>query len=145
MRDSGVITEIKGKTAVVSVDKKAECAGCGLCLFKEGTNKAEFYAKNTAGAKVGDTVIIERSDSGKFLGVVLAFFVPLILIGLAVLINYLFIKNEIFILVLSVAFIAVWYAILAFLDKKLKNIGACNSRIVSVITPDNTDNSDTKE
>ncbi|MBP5466983.1 MAG: SoxR reducing system RseC family protein [Clostridia bacterium] len=145
MRDSGVITGIKGRTAVVSVDKKAECAGCGLCLFKEGTNKTEFYAKNTVGAKTGDTVIIEHSDSGKFLGAVLAFFVPLILIGLAVLIDYLFIGNEIWILVLSVAFIAVWYAVLAVLDKKLKKIGAFDSRIVSVITPENTDNSDTKE
>ena len=142
MTERGVITEIKGKTAVVSVDKKAECAGCGLCLFKGGTNKAEFYAKNTVGAKIGDAVNIERSESGKFLGVILAFFVPLILIGLSVLINYLFIKNEIWILFLSVAFIAVWYAILAFSDKKLKNIGAFNSRIVSVIPPEN---SDTKE
>ena len=142
MTERGVITEIKGKTAVVAVDKKAECAGCGLCLFKEGTNKAEFYAKNTVGAKMGDAVIIERSESGKFLGVMLAFLVPLILIGLSVLINYLFIKNEIWILVLSVVLIAVWYAILAFLDKKLKNLGAFNSRIVSVIPPEN---SDTKE
>lgn len=142
MRETGVITEIKGKTAVVSVDKKAECAGCGLCLFKEGTNKTDFYAKNTVDAKTGDTVVIERSDSGKFLGAVLAFFVPLILIGLAVLINYLFIKDEIFILVLSVAFIAAWYTVLALLDKKIKNVGAFNSRIISVISPDD---SDTKE
>ena len=142
MTERGLITEIKGKTAVVSVDKKAECAGCGLCLFKEGTNKAEFYAQNTVGAKIGDAVIIERSESGKFLGVILAFFVPLILIGLAVLVNYLFIKNEIWILVLSVLSVAVWYAILALFDKKLKNIGAFNSRVVSVIPPNN---SDTKE
>lgn len=142
MRETGVITEIKGKTAVVSVDKKAECAGCGLCLFKEGANKTDFYAKNTVDAKTGDTVVIERSDSGKFLGAVLAFFVPLILIGLAVLINYLFIKDEIFILVLSVAFIAAWYLALALLDKKIKNVGAFDSRIISVISPDD---SDTKE
>lgn len=142
IKDSGVITDIKGNTAVVSVDKKAECAGCGLCLFKEGTNKAEFYAKNTVGAKKGDTVVIERNENGKFLGAVLAFFVPLILIGLAVLINHLFIKKEIWILVLSVILIAVWYAILALFDKKLKNIGAFNSRIVSVVSHDN---SDTKE
>ena len=142
IRERGVVSEITGRTAVVSVDKKAECAGCGLCLFKDGTNKAEFYAKNTVGAKSGDAVIIERSESGGFLGTVLAFFVPLVLIGLAVLINYLLIKNEISILILSVVFIAVWYLILAVLDKKLKNIGAFNSRIVSVIPPDN---SDTKE
>ena len=142
MRETGVITEIKGERAVVSVDKKEECAGCGLCLFKNGTGKAEFYAKNTVQAKVGDTVIVERAESGRFLGAILAFFIPLLLIGLAVLINFLFIKNEIWILVLSVIFVAAWYAVLAFIDKKLKTVGAFNSRIVAVIAPDN---SDTKE
>ena len=143
MREVGVLTEIKGGVAVVSVDKKEECAGCGLCLFKDNANKTEFYAKNSVGAKVGDKVFVERSDSGKFLGAIMAFFIPLLLIGLSVLINYLFIKNEIWILVLSVILVAVWYVILAFLDKKLKKIGVFDSRIVSVIA--SPDNSDTKE
>lgn len=133
MREKGVVTEIKGGTAVVSVDKKDECASCGLCLFKDGTGKAEFYAKNDLGAKKGDAVIVERLENGRFLGVILAFFIPLLLIGLAVLIDYLFIKNEIWILVLSVIFIAVWYAILALLDKKLKTVGAFNSKIIEIV------------
>ena len=133
MRERGVITETKGKTAVVSVDKKDECSRCGLCLFKEGANKTEFFVKSEDGVSVGDTVEIERSESGKFSGAVLAFFVPLLLIGLAVAINYLFIKNEIWILVLSAALIAVWYVALAFIDKRLKNSAAFSARIVSVI------------
>lgn len=142
MRETGVITETKGVTAVVSVDKKEECAGCGLCLFKDNAQKTEFYAKNAVQAKVGDTVIVERADSGKFLGAILAFFIPLLLIGLAVLIDFLFIKNEIWILVLSGIFVAAWYIILAFVDKKLNKVGAFNSRIVEIIA---SDNSDTKE
>lgn len=133
MRERGVVTEIRGKTSVVSVDKKDECSRCGLCLFKEGTNKTEFFVKSEDGVNVGDTVEIERSESGKFSGVILAFFVPLLLIGLAVAINYLFIKSEIWILVLSIVFIAVWYVILAFLDKRLKTSAVFNARIVSVI------------
>ena len=138
MREMGVLTEMKGNVAVVSVDKKEECVGCGLCLFKENATKAEFYAKNIIGAKIGDKVMVERAESGRFLGAVLAFFVPLLLIGLAVLINYLFIKSEIWILVLSVLFIAAWYAVLAFLDKKLKMVGAFNSRIIAVVAPDDS-------
>lgn len=133
MRERGVVTEIRGKTSVVSVDKKDECSRCGLCLFKEGTNKTEFFVKSEDGVSVGDTVEIERSESGKFSGVILAFFVPLLLIGLAVGINYLFIKSEIWILVLSIVFIAVWYVILAFLDKRLRKSAVFNARIVSVI------------
>ena len=133
MRETGIVTEIKGKTAVVSVDKKEECSRCGLCLFKEGANKTEFYVKNESGVKVGDNVTIESSENGKFIGVILVFFVPLLLIGLAVLMNYLFIKKEIWILILSVSFIAVWFILLALLDKKFKEIGLFNARIISVL------------
>ena len=140
MREIGTVKEIKGKTTVVSVDKKDECERCGLCLFKNGEVSAEFSVKTDDRAKVGDKVEIERSENGKFLGAVLAFFVPLLLIGLAVLINYLFIKKEIFILVLSVLLIAVWYGILAAADKSFKKSGAFAAKIVSLLPAAETEN-----
>ena len=145
MREIGVVTEIKGKTAVVSVDKKDECSRCGLCLFKEGTDKAEFFVKSEAGVSVGDTVEIERSEKGKFTGAVLAFLVPLLFIGLAVAINYLFIKSEIWILILSVLFIALWYVILAFLDKWFKESAVFTARIISVTTKAQAENNQNTE
>ena len=36
MRETGTLVREKGKTAVVSVEKREECAKCGLCLFKDG-------------------------------------------------------------------------------------------------------------
>lgn len=133
MTERGVVTKVTKNFAVVSVDKKPECEGCGLCLFKNGASKTEFFATNALGAKEGDAVAVARSERGKFYGVLLAFLVPLILIGLAVLINYLFIQSEIWIPLLSVAFIALWFAVLSLLDKKLKNIGAFRSEIVEII------------
>lgn len=149
MREIGTVKEINGDRAVVSVDKKDECERCGLCLFKNGEASAEFFVKTDALVKVGDKVEIERSENGKFLGATLAFSVPLLLIGLAVLIDYLFIKKEIFILVLSVLFIAVWYGILAAADKAFKKSGAFSAKIISVLSADETQNEtkvkDTKE
>lgn len=139
MREMGVVTEINGKTTVVSVDKKDECSRCGLCLFKEGTNKAEFFVRSEADVSVGDTVEIEGSEKGKLVGAILVFLVPLLLIGVAVALNYLFIKSEIWILVLSVITIALWYMTLAFLDKRLKLSGTFNARIVSLITKAQTE------
>ena len=133
MREVGTVTKVTKNFAVVSVDKKAECAGCGLCLFKDGTNKTEFFANNTLKAEVGDTVAVERSERGKLYGVLLAFLVPLALIGLAVGINYLFINSEIWIPILSVALITLWFFVLSLLDKKFKNIGAFRSEIVEII------------
>lgn len=135
MRETGTLVREKGETAVVSVEKREECAKCGLCLFKDGAMSAEFYAYNDAGAKKGDKVIIERSETGKLLGAVMVFLVPLFLIGLAVAINYLFIKNEIWILILSAAFIILWYTVLALSDKKLKGKKAFVSRIIEIASP----------
>ena len=121
MIEQGKVTKIKGNYATVSINKKEECSKCGLCLFSENANSIEVQAENNLNAKVGDEVICERVADGKFIGAVLCFLVPLLLIGLACLINYLFINVEIWILILSLAFIILWYTILAMIDKKIKN------------------------
>lgn len=141
MKESGVLTGIKGKSAVVSVEKKEQCAGCGLCLFKDN-GKAEFYAKNDKDAKIGDKVIIETSESGKFLGAVLAFLVPLLLIGVSVFIGLVLIKKDIWILILSAAFIAVWYGLLAILDKKIGKANAFSSKIVEIVQENQSQSDD---
>lgn len=130
MVESGRVTAVKGETAKVKVDKKDECNKCGMCLFPQNASSIEFDAQNQIGAKMGDLVEIEKKSDGKLLGTLLAFLVPLLLIGLAVLINYLFIKKEIFILVIAIGLIAVWYIVLALIDKKIKKL----ERYTTVIT-----------
>lgn len=130
MVESGRVTAVKGETAKVKVDKKDECSKCGMCLFPQNASSIEFEAQNQIGAKMGDLVEIEKKSDGKLLGTLLAFLVPLLLIGLAVLINYLFIKKEIFILVIAIGLIAVWYIVLALIDKKIKKL----ERYTTVIT-----------
>ena len=133
MREQGEVTSLDGKFAVVKVDKRDECSKCGMCLFPKNASSVDFRAKNGVFAKVGDKVVIETQKDGKLLGAILAFLVPLILIGLAAVITYIFIRIEIWMLILSVIFVVLWYTILAIIDKKLKNsLGFCPI-IVSVI------------
>ena len=121
MVEQGKVILVNEKTATVSISKKEECEKCGMCLFANNANSIEVQAENNLNAKVGDEVVVERVADGKFIGAILCFLVPLLLIGLACLINYLFINVEIWILFLSLAFIILWYTILAMIDKKLKN------------------------
>lgn len=130
MTEKGIVVAVDKKGATVEIAKKEECSKCGLCAFPKNANKIKVYAENKVGAKKGDTVIIERNSGTSLLGVLLAFLVPLLLIGVAIGVNYLFIKNEIWILILSVIFIVLWYTILALIDKKLKMIKG----LISVIT-----------
>ena len=120
MQEIGKVSKTEGKYAIVKVQKKDECSKCGMCLFPKNASEIEFRAKNTLSAKEGDDVLINTSNErGKLVGMLLVFLVPLLLIGLAVLIEKLFIKNEIFILPISIGLIVVWFFILSFIDKKI--------------------------
>lgn len=120
MQEIGKVSKTEGKYAIVKVQKKDECSKCGMCLFPKNASEIEFRAKNTLLAKEGDDVLINTSNErGKLVGILLVFLVPLLLIGLAVLIEKLFIKNEIFILPISIGLIVVWFFMLSFIDKKI--------------------------
>ncbi len=135
MKETALVIKENGKHAVVSIDKKDECSKCGMCAFPKNANKIELNAKNGVGAKVGDTVIVERAQGGKLTGAILVFLVPLILIGISALINHFFIGNDLWFLGLAVIFIAVWYAILAIIDKKLVFMNKYLSVIIQVVQP----------
>ena len=137
MREQGLITKLDGEFATVKVDKKDECSKCGMCLFPQNASSIEIRAKNPIGAIEGDTVIFEREKETKLLGSILVFLIPLLLIGISSLITYLFIKIEIWMLILSVIFIVLWYTILAFIDKKMKILLEDKTSIISVVDKEN--------
>ncbi len=119
MLERGKVIKVYGDSADVEVSKKDECAKCGLCAFPKGADKTIISATNQVNAKVGDTVNIKAQKDLRLTSIILVFLVPLLLIGVAVLINHLLINVEIWILILSVIFIILWYTILAIIDKKV--------------------------
>ena len=133
MTEQGKVVETKGNFAFVEINKKTECDKCGMCAFPKNASTIKLRAENEISAKVGDTVILEREEKGKLLGTLLVFLVPLILISISAIIGYLLIESEIWILILSVISIALWYTILAIIDKKISNLNGFKSKIVQVI------------
>lgn len=134
MREQGIITAVDGNRATVKVDKKDECSKCGMCLFPKNASSIEFSAENCLNAREGDTVIIESQKDTKFFGALLTFLVPLLLIGIAVLINHFLIKSDIWVAVLAVALVVIWYFILALIDKRLKKSFSFSMKIVEIIS-----------
>ena len=139
MKEIGTVTAIQGKSATVKVDKRDECSKCGMCLFPKNASSIDFNARNKLGADVGDKVEIETVKDGKLLGAILVFLVPLIWIGLSAVITYIFIKNEIWLLILSVILIILWYTILAVIDKRLKNSINFSPEIIAIIEKEKKD------
>ena len=133
MKEIGVVTKIDGKYATVKVDKKDECSKCGMCLFPKNASSIDFCAKNPLQAGVGDMVEFTTEKDGKLLGAILVFLIPLLLIGVATLIEKIFIQSEIWILILSVIFIVLWYTVLAVIDKWVKKADGFCPIITTVI------------
>ena len=133
MREQGVVVKIENGKATVKVEKKDECSKCGMCLFPKGASSIEFNAKNSVGANVGDTVVIETEKEGKLLGALLVFLVPLILIGVAVFINALFIKSEIWVVIIALGLIAIWFVVLSFIDKKIRKTASFSPEIKEIV------------
>ena len=140
MKEFAKVKEVKNNTAVVYMEKRDECSKCGMCIFPKDAKGVDITAKNEVGAKEGDTVIIDVKDSGKLLGIFLAFVVPLLLIGASVIANTLFINNELLTVFIAVASVIAWYIILSFIDKKLKRNDKYGTEILSVIKPKNNEN-----
>ncbi len=140
MKESAIVKKIDKNMAIVTVDKKLECSKCGMCAFPKNANKIDMRAKNPLNAKVGDEVVIEKTGDGKLTGALLAFLVPLVLIGISSLIALLIIKNEIWIPILSVILIILWYVFLALIDKKLAFLDRFLAVIIEIKSqPENKD------
>ena len=133
MTETATVVKTEGRYAVVRLEKKAECDKCGLCVFGKNAAFTEMRAANDAGAVEGDEVIVQRSRDGRFLGAILVFLIPLILIGLASVISVLWVKKDIWILILSLIFLFLWYTILAVIDKKLQRLSSFEPKIVAIL------------
>ena len=123
MIENGKVIWAEGDRAKVSLQKKTSCDKCGMCIFPKGSNEIIFEVINPVNAKVGDSVNFQMNGRGKLLAILLAFIVPLILIGLAVAIGTLVLQNELIALVASIVLVVVWYAILAVIDKQRRKSG----------------------
>lgn len=132
MIEQGVVTSVSGKFAKVKVDKKTECDKCGMCLFPQGASSTEFNAINKLNANVGDKVTIQTTSDVKFMGTILVFLVPLLLIALSAVIGMVVLKNELSVLFLSIGLIVVWFIILSLIDKKLKKSKGFSPEIISI-------------
>ncbi len=119
MKEYAVVKSTVGKYAKVEIDKKDECSKCGMCLFPKNAKSISVNAENPVGAKAGDKVFIETKPKVKSLSILLVFLVPLLLIIACALIGYFAFNSELAIVFSSIISVALWYLLLAVIDKKI--------------------------
>ncbi len=133
MIENGKVITVNGNKATVRLNKTEQCDKCGMCLFPASATYIDVTADNTIGATEGQTVRITRSSSASLLGVFMVFLVPLLLIGLSVLINYLLINSDIWMAILSVSSVFLWYTVLAVTEKFFKKQKSFMAKITEII------------
>ena len=146
MKQKATVVAIDGKYATIKVDRASMCDGChksgcsdGCALYKVFGAKSEFVsvALNRAGAKTGDRVVVETPDSTVNISAFFVFLLP-VLVAAAVYFATFFIEAEQYRILFAVASFAIYFVILAVIEKKRRTRAP---KIVVTEISDGTSNS----
>ena len=135
MLENGKVIAVSGEMVTVQVTRREECSKCGMCGMKKNSSKIDFIAKKEefTELKNGDIVQIEIVKDFKFIGYLLVFLVPLILIGLGLTVGYI-LKSELYSIILSILLVVIWLPILKLIDKKMSLISGATCTVKQVIS-----------
>ena len=79
MEQIGIVKELRGNTAIVSVNRVSACGeNCAQCKGGCTPSSAVTKAENAAGASVGDTVKVEADTKKVILAAFVLYIVPLL-------------------------------------------------------------------
>lgn len=78
MRETGVVSKVKGKFATVRFDRKTACEHCNMCLKPREANYVELRLPNTLNAVVGDKVTVAMGNRVVLAAATLVYVLPLI-------------------------------------------------------------------
>jgi len=116
MLETGRVTRIEGKNALVSMRPQGGCVGCNRCA-KSGTGK-ELLAENRAGAEPGDLVEVSVSERSRLAATAVVFLIPLAALAAGLLLGSLW--GELWMFLLGVIFMLLSYTIVWAADRLIK-------------------------
>ena len=132
MRERATVLKTAGKIAVLQIEKSPACEGCRICAFKAGKSRVKVKALNAAGAKKGDTVIVQAEKDNRTIASFFAYIVPVLLAGAGVLIGALCKLEELFIVLLCLGGLALGFGAVFAIDKLLARSGGYGMEVVEV-------------
>ncbi len=118
MTGEGTVVKIDGNRATVRIEKKSACSGdcssCGLCE----NPVYEIEASNSAGAGIGDRVVLYMPTSRVYLAAFLVYMLPLIVVFAVMGICHLFSASFYITVSLCVLMLAAWLCAIRVYNKK---------------------------
>ena len=132
MKERAYVVKTAGKIAVLQIEKSPACEGCRICAFKAGKSRVKVKALNAAGAKKGDTVIVQAEKDNRTLASFFAYIVPVLLAGAGVLIGALCKLEELYIVLLCLGGLALGFGAVFAIDKLLARSRGFGMEVVEV-------------
>ena len=79
MRETGIVKSVEGDLCTCSVKRKSACGeNCATCKATCSSREHTFVARNLAGAKAGDIVVVEMGTKKVLTSAFLVYILPLI-------------------------------------------------------------------
>ena len=117
MREQAIVVKTTGKIAVLRIQKRPECEGCKICAFKEGQSVVKVKAKNTVGAKAGDTVIVQAEKDNRLLASFIVYILPVLFAAAGAAVGFLALDDQLWAALCCVAGLVLGFAAVFLLDK----------------------------
>lgn len=137
MKERAIVVKTAGKTALLRIEKHPECESCKVCAFRSGKSTVKVKAKNTAGAKAGDEVIVVAEKDNRLLASFIVYILPVLLAGAGVAIGALALKAEVWAAVLCLIGLALGFACVYVLDKLAAKTRGFGMEVVEICQKSN--------
>ena len=115
LEHKGIITKIENRTATINIEVESACASChakGMCTSLDKGTKQIFAQIDNDEFEVGETVNVTIKESTGIKAVLLAYFVPFIVLTTTLVIVLHFSQSEALAGILSIAILLPYYFVL---------------------------------
>jgi len=132
MREIGIVANIKGDKATITLPRKSACDKCRMCLAAPEKDKVTITLNNQLGAIVGDKVAIEMSGGYVMTAAFIVYLMPLIfaVAGLIIGIN---LWNEGIAIILTLTGLIIGFILVIIIDRRLKQKKGFAPRITEIV------------
>ncbi len=145
MREQAIVVKTTGKIAVVRIQKHPECEGCKMCAFKAGQSIVKIKAKNVAGAKAGDTVIVQAEKDNRLLASFIVYILPVLFAGAGAAVGFLALKDQLWAALCCVAGLVPGFAAVFLLDKWAARSRGFGMEVVEICPNEVSENPENQE
>ncbi len=134
MKQIGVIIEVHEDKAVVQIKRATACGEkCGQCSGCESTMN-EVWAINVAGAKIGQTVIMELDDANVLFAAFVMYIVPVIMLFIGIFLGFTVFNNGLASVIAGLVLMISTFILIKKMDSKFSSFGKFKPIITKIIS-----------